>query len=293
MAKKDNNKIIRRRLANAYLSSVISISLVLFLIGTASIIILNSGSVSKYLKENMKISVILRQNASEEEAASYIKSIETLPYVKETQLITREQGKAELEALLGEDFLSIFETSPIPLSVDVKLKAEYVAKDSLVFVTKHLSKSDLVDEIDNRGNLVEILNDNLAKLSMIFGAFIALLLFISYVLIANMVRLSVFARRFTIHTMKLVGATKAFIRKPFIASAVIQGLISATIASFGVWGICVAARKSFEELFAIFDKLSLLYSVGIVIVAGVCICVISTYFVVGKLVSAPKDELYY
>lgn len=293
MAKKDNNKIIRRRLANAYLSSVISISLVLFLIGTASIIILNSGSVSKYLKENMKISVILRQNASEEEAASYIKSIETLPYVKETQLITREQGKAELEALLGEDFLSIFETSPIPLSVDVKLKAEYVAKDSLVFVTKHLSKSDLVDEIDNRGNLVEILNDNLAKLSMIFGAFIALLLFISYVLIANMVRLSVFARRFTIHTMKLVGATKAFIRKPFIASAVIQGLISATIASFGVWGICVAARKSFEELFVIFDKLSLLYSVGIVIVAGVCICVISTYFVVGKLVSAPKDELYY
>lgn len=290
---KPESKMMKRRLANAYLSSVISITLVLLLIGVAAFVVINSGSVARYLKENVKISVLFVQNATEQDAEEYLGSVKALPYVHDTRLITREEGERELAEMLGEDFLNVFETSPVPISVDVTLNAEYVVPDSLAFVSEVLAASPMVEEVDSQQPLVAILNENLAKISAVFGVFILLLLFISFVLINNMVRLSVFARRFTIHTMKLVGATKAFIRAPFLRGALLQGLISAFLASAAIWGIYYAARSSFSELFEIFDIVTLLESTGIIFVCGVLICVLSTYFVVGRLVSANKDELYY
>lgn len=290
---KPESKMMKRRLANAYLSSVISITLVLLLIGVAAFVVINSGSVACYLKENVKISVLFVQNATEQDAEEYLGSVKALPYVHDTRLITREEGERELAEMLGEDFLDVFETSPVPISVDVTLNAEYVVPDSLAFVSEVLAASPMVEEVDSQQPLVAILNENLAKISAVFGVFILLLLFISFVLINNMVRLSVFARRFTIHTMKLVGATKAFIRAPFLRGALLQGLISALLASAAIWGIYYAARSSFSELFEIFDIVTLLESTGIIFVCGVLICVLSTYFVVGRLVSANKDELYY
>lgn len=290
---KSESKMMKRRLANAYLSSVISITLVLLLIGVAAFVVINSGSVARYLKENVKISVLFVQNATEQDAEEYLGSVKALPYVHDTRLITREEGERELAEMLGEDFLDVFETSPVPISVDVTLNAEYVVPDSLAFVSEVLAASPMVEEVDSQQPLVAILNENLAKISAVFGVFILLLLFISFVLINNMVRLSVFARRFTIHTMKLVGATKAFIRAPFLRGALLQGLISAFLASAAIWGIYYAARSSFSELFEIFDIVTLLESTGIIFVCGVLICVLSTYFVVGRLVSANKDELYY
>ena len=290
---KPESKMMKRRLANAYLSSVISITLVLLLIGVAAFVVINSGSVARYLKENVKISVLFVQNATEQDAEEYLGSVKALPYVHDTRLITREEGERELAEMLGEDFLDVFETSPVPISVDVTLNAEYVVPDSLAFVSEVLAASPMVEEVDSQQPLVAILNENLAKISAVFGVFILLLLFISFVLINNMVRLSVFARRFTIHTMKLVGATKAFIRAPFLRGALLQGLISALLASAAIWGVYYAARNSFSELFEIFDIVTLLESTGIIFVCGVLICVLSTYFVVGRLVSANKDELYY
>ena len=290
---KPESKMMKRRLANAYLSSVISITLVLLLIGVAAFVVINSGSVARYLKENVKISVLFVQNATEQDAEEYLGSVKALPYVHDTRLITMEEGERELAEMLGEDFLDVFETSPVPISVDVTLNAEYVVPDSLAFVSEVLAASPMVEEVDSQQPLVAILNENLAKISAVFGVFILLLLFISFVLINNMVRLSVFARRFTIHTMKLVGATKAFIRAPFLRGALVQGLISAFLASAAIWGIYYAARSSFSELFEIFDIVTLLESTGIIFVCGVLICVLSTYFVVGRLVSANKDELYY
>ena len=290
---KPESKMMKRRLANAYLSSVISITLVLLLIGVAAFVVINSGSVARYLKENVKISVLFVQNATEQDAEEYLGSVKALPYVHDTRLITREEGERELAEMLGEDFLDVFETSPVPISVDVTLNAEYVVPDSLAFVSEVLAASPMVEEVDSQQPLVAILNENLAKISAVFGVFILLLLFISFVLINNMVRLSVFARRFTIHTMKLVGATKAFIRAPFLRGALVQGLISAFLASAAIWGVYYAARNSFSELFEIFDIVTLLESTGIIFVCGVLICVLSTYFVVGRLVSANKDELYY
>ncbi len=285
--------MIRRRIANAYLSSVVSISLVLLLIGAASLVLVNAGAVTRYLKENMKVSVVLVSDADEDDAEEYAESVRSLPYVREADVISREQGEAELEEMLGEDFLGVFEASVVPVSVDVTLEAEYVHPDSLAFVTGRLSESPLVDEVDARQNLVELLTSNIAKISAVFAVFIALLLFISFVLINNMVRLSVFARRFTIHTMKLVGATRSFIVAPFLRNAAVQGLVSAVIAGGVIWVAAALLKNSFPQLFSVFSMFSLLVTTGIVLACGVLICVLSTLFVVNRLVSASKDDLYY
>ncbi len=290
---KEENKIIRRRLRNAYASSIISISLVLLLIGVAALLIVNARSVSDYFKENMQLSVILKQDVTEEQALEYQKSAETFPFIKSTHLVTREEGTAELEEMLGKDFLSVFETSPVPLSLDISLKADYVSADSVAFVRRALGASQYVAEVEYQQNLVEALNDNLAKISIVLGVFILLMLFISFVLINNTVRLNVFSRRFTVHTMQLVGATRAFIRRPFMRGALAQGLISALLAIAVLGGVLVLLRRSFPQLFSVFDLRSLLVVAGVVVVCGVLICLLSTYFVVNKLVSLERDRLYY
>lgn len=290
---KTDNKIMRRRIANAYLSSVISISLVLLLVGVASMLLVNARGVSDYFKENMQISVLMKQDVSDADALAYKDDLDQERYIKNTTFISREQGQRELADQLGEDFLDVFETSPIPVSVDVTLKAEYVSADSLAMVSKEIAKSSLVDEVVYQQSLVDALNANLGRISVVIAVFIGLLLFISFVLINNTVRLNVFARRFTIHTMKLVGATKSFIRAPFLVQSAFQGVFSAMIANIVLVVILFVMRNELEQLFRIFRMDLLLVVMGIVLVCGILICLISTWFVVNKLVALKKDELYY
>ena len=290
---KAENKIMRRRLMNAYLSSVISISLVLLLVGVASMLLVNAKSVSDYFKENMQVSVLMKQNVSDEKALEFREMLEDERYIKSTTFISKEQGQRELAAQLGEDFLDVFETSPIPVSIDVTLTADYVSADSLEMVRAEISESSLVDEVVYQRSLVDALNANLSRISFILGIFIALLLFISFVLINNTVRLNVFARRFTIHTMKLVGATRSFIRAPFLVQSAFQGLFAAFIAIIILVGLMFIMRSEFSQLFEIFRMDLLLIVIGIVIASGLFICLVSTYFVVNKLISLRKDELYY
>ena len=290
---KGENNIISRRLANSYLSSVISISLVLLLVGIASLLLVNARSVSDYFKENMQVSVLMKQNVSEEAAMDFQKKLDRMRFIRSSEFISRDRGEQEMAELLGDDFLSVFETSPIPVSIDVTLGADYVSSDSLEMVKDEISLSPLVDEVVYQRSLVDTLNANLSRISLVIGVFIALLLFISFVLINNTVRLNVYARRFTVHTMRLVGATKAFIRGPFLVQSVFQGLFSAFIAIIALLAILFVIRKEFLQLFSIFRLELLLVVMGIVLVSGVLICFVSTWFVVGKLVSLKKDELYY
>ena len=284
---------MRRRIANAYLSSVISISLVLLLVGVASMLLVNAKGVSDYFKENMQISVLMKQDVSDADALEFRDELEQERYIKNTTFISREQGQRELADQLGEDFLDVFETSPIPVSVDVTLKAEYVSADSLAMVSNEIAKSSLVDEVVYQQSLVDALNANLGRISVVIAVFIGLLLFISFVLINNTVRLNVFARRFTIHTMKLVGATKSFIRAPLLVQSAFQGVFSAMIANIVLVVILFVMRNELEQLFRIFRMDLLLVVMGIVLVCGILICLISTWFVVNKLVALKKDELYY
>ncbi len=290
---KGEGKIIGRRITNAYLSSVISISLVLLLVGVAGLLLVNAKGVSDYFKENMTVSVILHGGVSEDEALSYLRDMEELPFVKSGEYISVEQGTKEMKALLGEDFMSVFTSSPIPVSIDFTITAGYVSTDSLAVVKENLSQSPLVDEVSYQTSIVDALNENIGKISLVLLVFIALLLFISFVLINNTLRLSFFSRRFTVHTMRLVGATKGFIRGPFIAQSVFQGVISALFAIIMMLGLLFALRSEFTLLFEIFTLPLLLEVMALILIVGVVICVLSTYLVVNKLVSLRRGELYY
>ena len=286
------NRLIRRRLFGAWVSTVISISLVLLLLGVASILLLNARSVSDYFKENLQVSVLMKQDVTDEQALEYQSTLAGIPGVKATTFISREQGIEEMAKMLGRDFLDVFSTAPVPVSIDVNLEAAYVSTDSLEVVRKALAASPLVDEVVYQTSLVEALNANLEKIGLVLAILIALLLFISFVLIGNMVRLNVFSRRFTIHTMQLVGATRGFIRAPFIGQSAVQGLFAALVAIALLVGGLFILRKEFVQLFEIFRLESLLLTMGIVVVSGVVICVVSTWIVVGRLVRYDRDQLY-
>lgn len=284
---------MRRRLVNAYLSSVVSISLVLLLVGVAAMLLVNTRSVSEFFKENLQVSVMMKQEVSDEEAAVFKNEIDSMRFVRNAELITKARGEKEMAEMLGADFLSVFETSPIPVSIVVTLNADYVSRDSLKIVEKAMMNSPMVDEVVYQKSLVDALNSNLNRISMVLGVFIALMLFISFVLINNTMRLNVFARRFTVHTMKLVGATRAFIRGPFLLRAAFLGLFASVIALVMLTGLLFVIRAEFAQLFEIFTLPRLLIVMGVVVASGLIICVISTWFVVNKLVSLDKDELYY
>ena len=287
-----NNRLIRRRLFGAWVSTVISISLVLLLVGVASILLLNARSVSDYFKENLQVSVLMKQDVTEEQALAYQSSLSGMPGVKATTFISREQGIEEMAKMLGRDFLDVFSTAPVPVSIDVNLEAAYVSTDSLEVVKEALSASPLVEEVVYQTSLVEALNANLEKIGLVLGVLIILLLFISFVLIGNMVRLNVFSRRFTIHTMQLVGATRGFIRAPFIGQSALQGLFAALVAIALLVGGLFILRKEFVQLFEIFRLDSLLLTMGIIVASGVLICAVSTWIVVGRLVRFDRDQLY-
>ena len=291
MAVKD--KTVKRRLAGAYVSSALSISLVLLLVGLAALLSVNARGITRWFKENMQMEVLFHEEVPEADAASYKASLEALPCTKSARLVTREEGVAELREMLGEDFLDVFESTSVPLSVELTLKAEYVNADSLAAVEQCIKASPLVDEVESQVPLVDALNANLSRISLILGVFILLLLFISFVLIGNTVRLGIYARRFTVHTMQLVGASRAFIRRPFMRDSFVLGLVSSLLTLAVLGGGIWFAQKSFPQLGELFTPAGLATVAGIVLAVGIGICLITTYFVVGRLTVMDKDKLYY
>ena len=288
----NDNKILRKRYVRAFLSSVASIALVLFLVGIAATLLVSQKSITGYLKENMQVSVMMKPQVGESAALKCKKTIDGMAFTKSSSYISKEQGAKEMASLLGEDFLDVFETSRIPISVNLTLKADYVTADSLEVVKSRLGALKEVSEVVCQQSLVEALNSNLNKISIFLAALISLLLFISFVLINNTVRLSVHSRRFTIYTMKMVGATKAFIRRPFVLESIFQGLFASFLAVIFILCSLVFLKGQFSQLFSVFTIGMLLTVILIVVGAGLLICTLSTVVTVNKLVGLDKAELY-
>ena len=292
MARNESN-ILYRRLLRSYFSSVISISLVLFLVGMVGVLIVNARSVSNYFKENITVSAILTPEADEADASALADGLERTGYVKDVRIISKEEGTEEMKEILGDDFMDVFEVNPIPVSLELQISADYISTDSLAVIEESLYGHSAVGEVVYQQSLVELLEANLERIGLIAGIFVLLLLFISVVLINNTVRLNVYAKRFTIHTMRLVGATKSFITRPFVGQAFFQGLISGAIADVFILGALYLIRNEFYQLFSLFDAMLLGAVMVAVVVLGMLICMISTSAGVRSLISLNRSELYY
>lgn len=292
MASSETN-ILNRRLLRSYFSSVISISLVLFLVGMVGVLVVNARSVSNYFRENITVTAVLGVEADEADASDLADELEKTGYVRNIRIVTKEEGIEEMKDILGDDFMEVFDVNPIPVSLELQIAADYVSTDSLLVIESSLRGFPVVEDVVYRQSLVELLNANIERIGMVAGIFVVLLLFISVVLINNTVRLNVYAKRFTIRTMRLVGATKSFITRPFIGQAFFQGLIAGAIADVFILGSLYLVRNEFYQLFSLFDAMLLGIVMIAVIVLGIIICMSAAAVGVGSFISLTKNELYY
>lgn len=296
MAQQEKN-IIGKQLIHSYLSSVISISLVLFLVGTTGLLVVNARQVSDYFREHIGVTVVLAADAKDADSTLMLMQLKAAPFavdaVKQAAYISREEGKAEMSDLLGPDFLSVFDYNPLPASIELRLRPAYVQQDSLAQLTTSLMALSYVEEVTYQAPLVEAVNRNIEKMGMVLAAVTLVLLLISISLIHNTIQLSVYARRFTIYTMRLVGATRRFIRRPFMGKATLQGLIAGLIAVLLLLGVLLLLQRDFPGILMLVSRRVLLGVMGGMVLLGIFLCRISTFFVVNKVARADASSIYY
>ncbi len=235
----------------------------------------------------------MNDDATSEDAGRLLRDVEKGRYVKKAELITKEQGAKEMKELLGNDFLEVFENNPIPYSIDVYLKADYFAADSISFIRSDISRKEGVRELVYQESLVDAINGNVRKAGIIFSAVIILLAFVSLVLINNTVRLNIFAKKESIRTMIMVGAKRSYIRGPFMTKAFYQGMVSGLVADAALGGLLYYVNNEFGELFSIVSPVYIYAVLLAVLLLGIIICLASTWNVINRLIAAPADELYY
>ncbi len=291
--KRRDKQHTQRQLRNSYFTTVISIALVLFLLGSVGYLMLNAQRLSNYVKENIGFNIVLKDNVKEVEVRRLQKYLDASRYVKSTEYIDKERAAAELQEQLGEDFVDFLGYNPLLSSIEVKLFAEYANPDSIKNVEAIFSSFTQVKEVFYQKNLVQKVNDNVNKISLVLLSFSALLLLIAIALINNTIRLSVYAKRFLINTMKLVGATKGFIRLPFVTTSILHGFVGGAIANMMLGGSIFVLHKELGGFIG-FDNIE---TIGIlfilVIVLGILLSLISTFFAVNKYLRLKTDQLYF
>ncbi|MBZ9620893.1 cell division protein FtsX [Psychroflexus lacisalsi] len=286
-------KYQKRRLITSYFSVVISIALVLFLVGLLALLVLNTKKVADHFKEQIALSIYLKDTAKEVEIDQLQKSLAMAEYTKNIDFVSKEEAAKAYSKEIGEDFMEFLGYNPLQNSVDVYFNADYVSETKIAEISRDLSEKEFVDEIIYDKPLIALLNDNIKRLSFWILAVSGLLTFIAVLLINSSIRLSVYAKRFTIKTMQMVGATKRFIRKPFILKSLKLGIIGSTISLIGMGVVLYYLDQSFPELNLISDEILLAAIFAGVLVLGILISWLSTFFATQRFLNLKTDELYY
>jgi cell division transport system permease protein len=287
------NGLSKARLRSSYLTLIVSVSLVLFLLGVLGLVIINARGLSDYFKESLSFSIMLDEEAKEADIRMLQKDMDAKPYVKSTEYISKDEAAAKLKNDLGEDFVNFLGYNPLSPFIDVYLLAQFTEPDSVSKIEKYVMEYPFVKEVYYQESLLYLINENVNKISL-FILIISLFLFlIALTIINNTIRLSVYSKRFLIRTMQLVGATKAFIRKPFLVKSIFHGLVAGLIAMFLLLGLLYLVEKEFLMLFAFQDTNLLLMLGGAIILIGIIINVVSTFFSVNRYLSISEDKLYY
>lgn len=286
-------KYQKRRLISSYFSVVLSISLVLFLLGLLGLFLINSNQLSRYFKEQIPLSIYLKDSAKEVEINQLKQSLEMADYTKSATYVSKEEAAEQHMETIGEDYLEFLGYNPLQNSIDVELLAEFVTSEQLKDIADEIRLKDFVAEVEYDELLVELFDKNIKVISFWVLVFSGVFLIIAVLLINSSIRLSVYAKRFTIKTMQMVGATKHFIRRPFIWKNIRLGFIGSIIAMSGVSGVLYILDNTWPQLDLLSDKLLLGGLLLFIILMGIFIAWLSTFFATQRFLNLRTDELYY
>jgi len=288
------DKYYKNRVNSSYITSVISITLVLFTLGVLDLIVLQANSLSNYIKENIGFEIIIKPDVKEADILYLQKTLDLEPFVKTSEYITKEEASERLTEMLGGEFTDFLgeEDNPLLPSIDLRFNAQWANNDSLAVIENTILANNHVKEVYYQKSLVHIINKNVRRIGLILLGFSLLLLLIALALINNTIRLSVYTKRFTIRSMQLIGATERFIRRPFVLKGILQGVLSATIAMILILIIVTTLKRNIPELAVLINTELIIYLFIFILVLGILIAGISTSFAVNKYLRMRTERLY-
>ncbi len=286
-------KYQKRRLISSYFSVVISISLVLFLLGLLGLLVLNSKKVADYFKEQIAITVFLKDTAKEVEITQLKQSLALAEYTKSATFVSKEDAAKDHQETLGENFIEYLGENPLQNSIDVYILADYVTPAKMEEITNELKSKDFVDDVIYDKPLIAQLTENVKRISFWVLVISGIFTFIAVLLINSSIRLSIYAKRFTIKTMQMVGATKKFIRQPFVWKSVRLGIIGALVAMVGMAVVLYYLNESFPQLQLLGDPVLLTILFVFILLMGIIITWISTFIATQRFLNLRTDDLYY
>jgi cell division transport system permease protein len=285
---KDGN----RKLRSSYASAIISVALVLFMLGLLGLLVLDAKKISDYVREHVQLTVYLNENLPQADIDRFTREILVQKYAREVRYISKEAAMDSLKKDLGESAVSMLDVNPLPATIDVNVKANYAHPDSLRIIKEELSTNKMVRDVIYQQTEIKSLNENFRTLALVILVFCGLLLFIAIVLINNTIRLALYSKRFLIKSMQLVGATKGFIRKPFLRRSLAHGIYAGIICLLLLSGIIYLIERQFPELNQLADFKILGILCGGILLFGMVLSGISTFFAVNRYLRLHVDELY-
>lgn len=283
----------KRKLISSYFSVVISIALVLFLLGCLGLLVLNAKKVADHFKEQVVLTIYLNDSAKEVEVKQLEKSLAMADYTKSTTYVSKEAAAESMKAETGEDFMDFVGFNPLQNSIDVYLKADYVTTETLASITEELSTKKFIEDIRYDNDLVELMNDNVKKITFWVLIISGIFTIIAVLLINSSIRLAVYSKRFIIKTMQMVGATKSFIRRPFVLKSVQLGIIGAIVAMIGMGIVLYYLNQTFPELQLLQNPVLIIGLFVAIFLVGIFITWISTFIATQRFLNLKTDALYY
>lgn len=275
-----------------YISTIFSIALVLLMLGLLGLVLVHAKNLSNYVKENIVLNIIVDEGAKEADVLAFQKELNANAAIKQTQYVNKELAARNLTQDLGEDFVNFLGYNPLLSTVDIYLKADYANNKSIDALKAQIQKNPLVKEVVYQSSLIDMVNKNINTISLVILAFAVILLIIAVALINNTIRLAIYSQRFLIKSMQLVGATKNFIRKPFLLYAGLHGLIAALIAIIILMGALFFAQKEIPEIVILRNYTEFGIVLLGLIAVGLFITSISTWFAVSKYLRLKIYDLY-
>ena len=281
-----------RKGKSAYFVPTISISLVLIVVGMLVFILLNARAISDHVKRNIGFAVIVKDNTNEVEIKRVQKILDSQPYVYTSKYVTKEQAAKSFKKEMGEDFERILGANPLLPSIEIKLNPAYANNDSLAMIEKGLARFDIIHEVYYQKSMIESINENIRRITILFLIVGAVLVLISFTLIRNMIHLAVYSQRLLIKTMQLVGATPFFICKPFVYGSMWRGFFGALIANLVLLGAIFFVQENVGNVINIMRQDVILFMVAFVILSGVVLSFFSAWFSVRRYLRRDLNDLY-